>query len=64
MLLVMNINNTNTKFGLYRGSEWIAHWRVASDRAKMPDEYAMLVRIRGFRGTTCPAWRWPASCRR
>jgi type III pantothenate kinase len=51
MLLVMNINNTNTKFGLYRGSEWIAHWRVASDRAKMPDEYAMLVRnLFGYKG--------------
>ena len=51
MLLVMNINNTNTKLGLYRGSEWIAHWRVASDRAKMPDEYAMLVRnLFGYHG--------------
>jgi type III pantothenate kinase len=44
VLLVMNINNTNTKLGLYRDGEWIAHWRVASDRAKMPDEYAMLIR--------------------
>jgi len=51
MLLVMNINNTNTKFGLYRDSEWVAHWRVASDRSKMPDEYAMLVRnLFGYHG--------------
>jgi type III pantothenate kinase len=44
MLLAVNINNTNTKFGLYRDGGWVAHWRVASDRAKMPDEYAMLMR--------------------
>ena len=44
MLLVMNINNTNTKLGLHRDGEWITHWRIASDRAKMPDEYAMLIR--------------------
>jgi type III pantothenate kinase len=51
MLLVMNINHTNTKLGLYRDGEWLAHWRVASDRAKMPDEYAMLVRnLFGYEG--------------
>ncbi len=44
MLLAMNVNNTNTKLGLYRDGEWAAHWRIASDRAKMPDEYAMLIR--------------------
>jgi len=44
MLLVMNINNTNTKLGLHRHGQWLAHWRIASDREKMPDEYAMLVR--------------------
>jgi type III pantothenate kinase len=44
MLLVMNINNTNTSFGLHRDGGWIAHWRVATDRTKQPDEYAMLLR--------------------
>ena len=44
MLLVMNINNTNTMLGLYQNKEWIANWRIASDRAKLPDEYAMLLR--------------------
>lgn len=43
MLLVINVNNTNTKLGLHRDGEWIAHWRIASDREKMPDEYAMLM---------------------
>ena len=44
MLLTTNINNTNTMFGLYDGKEWIANWRVKTDRAKQPDEYAMLLR--------------------
>ena len=44
MLLTTNINNTNTMFGLHDGKEWIANWRVKTDRAKQPDEYAMLLR--------------------
>ena len=44
MLLLMNINNTNTMLGLYQNEEWIANWRIASDRAKLPDEYAMLLK--------------------
>jgi type III pantothenate kinase len=44
MLLAINVNNTNTSFGLYREGGWIAHWRVATDRAKQGDEYAMLLR--------------------
>jgi type III pantothenate kinase len=44
MLLAMNVNNTNTSFGLHAGDRWVVHWRVATDRAKQPDEYAMLLR--------------------
>jgi len=44
MLLAINVNNTNTSFGLHREGGWIAHWRVATDRAKQPDEHAMLLR--------------------
>lgn len=44
MLLVVDIGNTNTVLGLHRDGEWIAHWRIASDRAEMPDEYAVLLR--------------------
>ena len=44
MLLVININNTNTMLGLYRDEEWIANWRVASNRSKLPDEYAILLK--------------------
>ena len=44
MLLAINVNNTNTSFGLHREGGWIAHWRIATDRAKQPDEYAMVLR--------------------
>ena len=43
MLLTTNINNTNTMIGLYDGTEWIANWRIKTDRAKQSDEYAMLL---------------------
>ncbi|MCU0540146.1 MAG: type III pantothenate kinase [Desulfobacterales bacterium] len=44
MLLAINVNNTNTSFGLHREGGWIAHWRIATDRSKQPDELAMLLR--------------------
>jgi len=44
MLLVININNTNTMLGLFHNQKWIANWRVASDQAKLPDEYGMLLK--------------------
>jgi len=44
MLLAMNVNNTNTTVGLYRGDKWVANWRIKTDQAKQPDEYAMLLR--------------------
>ena len=44
MLLTMNVNNTNTMFGLNLGDKWIANWRIKTDRSKQPDEYAMLLR--------------------
>lgn len=43
MLLAVDIGNTNSVLGLHRDEKWIAHWRIASDRAKMPDEYALLL---------------------
>jgi len=30
--------------GLYKDTQWIASWRIKTDRAKQPDEYAMLLR--------------------
>lgn len=44
MLLALNVNNTLTKIGLYRGAELAMHWRIATDRDKTDDEYAMVLR--------------------
>ncbi len=43
MLLCIDIGNTNTKFGLFDGDRLRAHWRIATDRAKLSDEYAILL---------------------
>jgi type III pantothenate kinase len=43
MLLTIDIGNTNIKLGVYAGEELVAHWRVATERHKLADEYAVLV---------------------
>lgn len=55
MLLVLNVNNTNTMLGLFRPSheqaglparydQMVANWRVATVRSNTADEYGMLFR--------------------
>lgn len=44
MLLAININNTQIKVGGYRGADLLFHWRIATDREKTDDEYAMILR--------------------
>jgi type III pantothenate kinase len=43
MLLCIDIGNTNIKFGLFNGDRPRAHWRIATNRAQLADEYAMLL---------------------
>ncbi len=43
MLLCIDIGNTNIKFGLFEGSEMRSRWRVATDRDRLADEYAVLL---------------------
>lgn len=43
MLLCIDIGNTNIKFGLFEGEALRFHWRVATDRTRLADEYAMLL---------------------
>jgi type III pantothenate kinase len=43
MLLTINLNNTNTLFGLYDGTTLVNHWRIKTDKERMPDEYGLLV---------------------
>jgi type III pantothenate kinase len=44
MLLCIDIGNTNIKLGLFAGEQMRAHWRIATDRGNLADEYAMLLR--------------------
>lgn len=44
MLLALDVSNTQIKIGLYRGAELLHHWRIATDRDKTTDEYAVLLR--------------------
>lgn len=41
MLLTIDIGNTNLTLGLYPEKEIGAHWRLATDHQRMPDEYGL-----------------------
>jgi len=41
MLLVIDIGNTNLTLGLYKADKLGPHWRLATDHARMPDEYGL-----------------------
>jgi type III pantothenate kinase len=41
MLLAIDIGNTNLTLGLYEGEERGPNWRLATDHARMPDEYGL-----------------------
>ncbi len=43
MLLALDVSNTQIKIGLYRGDDLLHHWRIATDRDKTADEYAVLL---------------------
>jgi type III pantothenate kinase len=43
MLLCIDVGNTNIKFGLFRGDEYVTSWRISTNRAQLTDEYAMLL---------------------
>jgi len=44
MLLVIDVGNSNTSLGVYRGEELIAHWRLTTISARTVDEYGVLAR--------------------
>ncbi len=41
MLLAIDVGNTNLTLGLYDGETLGSHWRLATDHARMPDEYGL-----------------------
>ncbi|MFQ5657132.1 MAG: type III pantothenate kinase [Candidatus Methylomirabilales bacterium] len=44
MLLAIDVGNTSTMLGLFRGRELLHHWRVATRREGTTDEYGILVK--------------------
>ncbi|HYA64820.1 MAG TPA: type III pantothenate kinase [Candidatus Sulfotelmatobacter sp.] len=44
MLLTIDVGNTNTVLGVFRGEELIANWRLTTAQAQTVDEYGVLTR--------------------
>jgi type III pantothenate kinase len=42
-LLAVDVGNTNTVLGVFRGDELVAHWRFQTNAGRTSDEYAVLV---------------------
>src|ERR1044071_4488698 len=51
MLLVVNANNTNTKFAVFDGDTMVNEWRIQTISGRTADEYAVwlthLMQLRG-----------------
>jgi len=41
MLLAIDVGNTNLTLGVFEGHDLRRHWRLATDHARMPDEYGL-----------------------
>lgn len=65
-LLAIDLGNTETVLGLFRGRELIRHWRISTDVRRTPDELAYLLKhlvgeerseapLRGTIGSVVPA---------
>jgi type III pantothenate kinase len=53
MLLTIDVGNTQTHIGMFRGTELLQHWRFATRREATGDELAvMLVNLLALRGQT------------
>ncbi len=44
MLLTIDVGNTNTMLGVFRGAERLVHWRLTTARDQTVDEYGILTR--------------------
>ncbi|GAC1634107.1 MAG: type III pantothenate kinase [Candidatus Acidiferrum sp.] len=44
MLLTIDVGNTNSVLGVFRGEELVAHWRLTTARLQTVDEYGVLTR--------------------
>ena len=61
MLLVVDVGNTQTHFGMFRGDELVEHWRFATVRQSTADELGAALRnllaLRGLAFARAPD-RW------
>lgn len=44
MLLAIDVGNTNIKLGLYDGDHRVLVWRIATERHRLTDDYAVVIR--------------------
>jgi len=44
LLLAVDVGNTNTVLGVFRGDELVANWRIQTAAGRTADEYAVLTR--------------------
>ena len=44
MLLTIDVGNSNTVLGVFRGEELIANWRLTTAHSQTVDEYGVLTR--------------------
>ena len=53
MLLAVDVGNSNTVLGVFKGAELVHHWRISSDAERTSDELALLFQwLLGFAGLT------------
>jgi type III pantothenate kinase len=43
VLLAVDVGNTNTVLGVFRGADLVSHWRIQTNAGRTSDEYAVLV---------------------
>ena len=43
MLMVMDVGNTNIVAGVHDGQNWLAHWRIGSNRNRTSDEFGIFL---------------------
>ncbi len=43
MLLAIDVGNTQTSFGLFRGEELLKHWRISTNKEETGDELAVVI---------------------
>ena len=67
MLLAIDVGNTQTVMGVYRGADLVGMWRVATNKRHTADELRIkltpLFASAGLPSARCGVRRWPRWCR-